>query len=138
MQTPYEIASKSVIPAIRGMISRGLIERHLTQAEIANALGITQPAVSKYVWEKRGRAIDFDHREDVKKMAALITDGIASHSLSHVQVANMIKELCDYVMRSGYMCDLHYEVDPQVKDLNCRICMEESLERSQQIAASKE
>jgi len=124
MQTPYEIASKSVIPAIRGMVARGLIERHFTQAEIAYSLGITQPAVSKYLWDKRGRAIDFDHKKDVKRMADVIADGIASHRLNRIQVANMIKELCDYVMRSGYMCDLHYEVDPQIKNSNCKICME--------------
>jgi predicted transcriptional regulator len=126
MQTPYEIASKSVIPAIRGLVARGLIERNLTQAEIAQSLGITQPAVSKYLWDKRGRAIDFDGRADVKKMAEVITEGIAARKLSHVQVANMIKEVCDYVMRAGYMCDLHFIVDPQIKSMNCRICMEES------------
>jgi predicted transcriptional regulator len=124
MQTPYEIASKSVIPAIRGMISRGLIQKDFTQAEIAHALGITQPAVSKYFWDKRGRAIDFDHRNDVKNMTDVITNGIASGKLGGIQVANMIKEICDYVMRSGYMCDLHFEVEPQIKNSNCKICME--------------
>lgn len=124
MQTPYEIASKSVIPAIRGMISRGLIEKNFTQSQIANALGITQPAVSKYFWDKRGRAIDFDHRDDVRKMARAITDDIAAGNLDRVQVANMIKEMCDYIMRSGYMCDLHYVVDPQAKNSNCTICMD--------------
>src|ERR1700730_3155182 len=124
MQTPYEIASKSVIPAIRGMISRGLIERDFTQAQIAHALGITQPAVSKYFWDKRGRAINFDQREDVKTMAGVITEGIATGKLNRIQVANMIKETCDHVMRSGYMCDLHFEVDPQIKNSNCKICME--------------
>ena len=124
MQTPYEIASKSVIPAIRGMIARDLVEKRLTQAQIAEALGITQPAVSKYLWEKRGRAIDFDHRKDVRKMADVIAEGIATHSLDTIQVANMMKEMCDYVMRSGYMCDLHFEVDPQIKNSNCKICME--------------
>jgi predicted transcriptional regulator len=126
MQTPYEVASKSVIPAIRGMISRGLIERNFTQLEIARALGITQPAVSKYFWDKRGRAIDFDNRPDVKKMADVITDGIAEGKLSRVQVANLIKEMCDYIMRSGYMCNLHFSIDPQIKDSNCKICMEET------------
>jgi predicted transcriptional regulator len=130
MQTPYEIASKSVIPAIRGMVSRGLIERNLTQAQIARALGITQPAVSKYLWDKRGRAIDFDNRTDVKNMTEVIAEGIANHRLDRVQVANMIKEICDYVMRSGYMCDLHYEVDPQVKNVNCKICMEPQAQSS--------
>ena len=124
MQTPYEIAAKSVIPAIRGIISRSLIEKRLTQAEIARALGITQPAVSKYFSEKRGKAIDFDQRDDVKKMAELIAEGIANHRLNDIRVADMIKEICDYVMRSGYMCELHYEIDPQSKVMNCKICME--------------
>lgn len=124
MQIPYEIASKSVIPAIRGMISRGLLDRDMTQSQIASALGITQPAVSKYLCEKRGRAIDLDHRNDVKKMADIIAEGIALQKLDRLQVANMIKEVCDHVMRSGYMCSLHFEVDPQIKNTNCKICME--------------
>ena len=115
-----------MIPAIRGVVSRALIERHLTQSQIAHALGVTQPAVSKYFSEKRGRAIDFDQHEDVKKMAEIIADGIATRRLNEIQVANMIKELCDYVMRSGYMCELHYEIDPQSKAMNCKMCMEPS------------
>ena len=124
MQTPYEIAAKSVIPAIRGVIARSLTDRDLTQAEIAHALGISQPAVSKYRSEKRGRAIDFDDKQDVRKMAEAIAEGIATHKLDHIQVANLIMELCDYVMRSGYMCELHYEIDPQSKAMNCKICMQ--------------
>ena len=106
------------------MISRSLIQKNLTQAEIADSLGITQPAVSKYFSEKRGRAIDFDSKEDVKQMAEVIADGIANRRLNRVQVANMIKEICDHVMRSGYMCELHYEIDPQSKVMNCKMCME--------------
>jgi predicted transcriptional regulator len=108
------------------MISRRLLERNFTQAQIAHALGITQPAVSKYFWDKRGRAIDLDHRTDVKRMADIIAEGIATERLNRVQVANMIKEMCDYIMRSGYMCNLHFEVDPQAKNSNCKICMEPS------------
>ena len=127
LQTPYEIAAKSVIPAIRGVVARSLIERNMTQADIAVALGITQPAVSKYLSEKRGRAIDFDGRSDVKKMGDVVAERIASRSVDRIQVANMIKEICDYVMRSGYMCDLHNEIDPQTKTMNCKICMEPKL-----------
>jgi predicted transcriptional regulator len=124
LQTPYEIAAKSVIPAIRGIVARSLIDRDMTQSDIAKSLGITQPAVSKYFSEKRGRAIDFDTRADVRKMAEVVAEGIATNKLNKVQVANMIKEICDYVMRSGYMCDLHNEIDPQTKSMNCKICME--------------
>jgi predicted transcriptional regulator len=124
VQTPYEIAAKSVIPAIRGMISKSLIDRNMTQAEIAYFLGITQPAVSKYFSLKRGKAIDFDSKTDVLRMTEGIAEGISNHRLNRVQIANMIKEVCDYVMRSGYMCELHYEIDPQTKEMNCKMCME--------------
>ena len=113
-----------MIPAIRGIISRSLINRRMTQAEVAHALGVTQPAVSKYLSEKRGRAIDFDQHEDVMRMAEVVAEGILFHRLNDIQVANMIKEICDYVMRSGYMCELHYEIDPQSKTMNCKMCME--------------
>jgi predicted transcriptional regulator len=124
MQTPYEIAAKSVIPAIRGIVARLLIERDMKQSEIAESLGITQPAVSKYFSEKRGKAIDFAKHEDVRRRAEVIAEGIATHKLNNVQVTNLIKEICDYVMRSGYMCELHYEIDPETKEMNCKICME--------------
>ncbi len=113
-----------MIPAIRGIISRSLIDKRMTQADIADALGVTQPAVSKYFSEKRGMAIVFDQQEDVKRMAEVVAEGILSHRLNDIQVANMIKEICDYVMRSGYMCELHYEIDPQSKTMNCKMCME--------------
>ena len=63
-------------------------------------------------------------------MTNVIADGIASKELSSVQVANMMKEVCDYVMHAGYMCDLHFEVDPQVKNMNCRICLDEEETKS--------
>jgi predicted transcriptional regulator len=124
LQTPYEIAAKSVIPAIRGMIAKSLINREMTQSEIAYFLGITQPAVSKYFSDKRGKAIDFDSKGDILKMTNLIAEGISERRLNRVQIANMIKEVCDYVMRSGYMCELHYGIDPQTKEMNCKMCME--------------
>jgi predicted transcriptional regulator len=124
LQTPYEIAAKSVIPAIRGIVARALIERDMTQSDIAQSLGITQPAVSKYFSEKRGKAIDYGRHSDVLKMADIVADGIATHKLSNVQVTNLIKDICDYVMRSGYMCELHYEIEPAIKEMNCKICME--------------
>ena len=47
MILPEELASKSVIPAIRALIVKRLVEEHgMTQQEAAKLLGVTQPAVS--------------------------------------------------------------------------------------------
>ena len=57
MILPEELASKSVIPAIRALVVKRLVEEHnMTQQEAAKLLGVTQPAVSKYLHEKRGAA----------------------------------------------------------------------------------
>jgi len=54
---PDEIA-KSVIPAIRAMVVRRLVDKHgMTQQQAAQLLEIAQPAVSKYMHKKRGIAI---------------------------------------------------------------------------------
>jgi predicted transcriptional regulator len=124
LQTPYEVAAKSVIPAIRGMISRKLIERNFTQARVASTLGITQPAVSKYISEKRGKAIDLDEKDDVREMIEQIAEAIEKRNLNHLQVAMTIKQVCDYIMQSGYMCSLHYDVEPETKAMSCTMCME--------------
>ena len=54
MSMPSEIVTKTVLPAMRAMVTKELIEVHdLKQVKIAQLLGITQGAVSQYM---RGRS----------------------------------------------------------------------------------
>ena len=55
MKLPCKISAKYVIPAIRLMIARKLIEEYnLTQSEAARLLGVSQPSISHYLNSKRG------------------------------------------------------------------------------------
>ena len=50
-----ELAIKYVLPAIRYLVAKELREKHhFTQEKAANALGVTQPAISQYLRSKRG------------------------------------------------------------------------------------
>ena len=54
MPTNYEIAYGRIIPAFRRAVAREMSNHyHMTQAEIARRLGITQAAVSKYLSSKK-------------------------------------------------------------------------------------
>ena len=54
MPTNYEIAYSRIIPAFRRAVAREMSSHyHLKQAEIAERLGITQAAVSKYLSSKK-------------------------------------------------------------------------------------
>jgi len=120
---PDEIASKSVIPAIRAMVVRRLVDRYgMTQQQAAQLLGITQPAVSKYVNNKRGVAIKLEGIAQVdratNKIAALLVSGRAEQ----LQIMSKLNEVSVNVRKSRLMCDLHRRLEPGLNLGRCRIC----------------
>jgi len=75
MKTPCEIIVWSVVPIIRKEFAKSLIENHdLTQRAVADKLGITEAAVSRYVSGKRGalEITDNEILEEIKKSAKRI------------------------------------------------------------------
>lgn len=83
MILPEELASKSVIPAIRALIVKRLVVEHgMTQQEAAKLLGVTQPAVSKYLHQKRGAAIRLGGIKEVERATSNIADMVSSQSAS--------------------------------------------------------
>lgn len=75
MKTPCEIIVWSVVPIIRKEFAKKLIENHdLTQRAVANKLGITEAAVSRYVSGKRGalEITDDEILEEIKESAKRI------------------------------------------------------------------
>lgn len=124
MQTPYEIAVKSVIPALRGMIAKELVRLNYTQVKIAEMLDVTQPAVSKYLASKRGNAIHFDGRDDVVGVIRKLSKQLADEKLSSFDLMREITEMVNYVLSKGYVCELHFNYDPELRDQNCSICMQ--------------
>ncbi len=123
MILPDEIAAKSVIPAIRAMIVQRLVKDHgYTQQEAANLLGITQPAVSKYLHHKRGIAIRLAGIKEVEAATSDIVQMLSSGQASPVQVMTKLQEASDFVRRNRYMCDLHKRLEPALDVNGCHIC----------------
>jgi predicted transcriptional regulator len=123
MILPDELAAKSVIPAIRAIVVRRLVEEHgLTQQEAAKLLGVTQPAVSKYLHHKRGIAIDLEEVREVERAASQIVNLLLTHETRPVQVMTKLQEASDYVRRHRLMCDLHKKLEPELDVDTCHIC----------------
>jgi len=120
---PDEIASKSVIPAIRAMVVRRLVDEHgMTQQQAAHLLGITQPAVSKYMHNERGIAIKLKGNRKVERAAKKIADMLVSGKAAQVQVMGRLYEASVHVRKNRLMCDLHKRLEPGVNLTGCRIC----------------
>ena len=123
MILPEELASKSVIPAIRALVVKRLVEQHgMTQQEAAKLLGVTQPAVSKYLHEKRGAAIKLGGIEAIDQATGEIAELISSRKAPQVEVMSKIEAACDYVRKNRYMCDLHKKLEPSMDINSCHVC----------------
>ena len=123
MILPEELASKSVIPAIRALIVRRLVEEHdMTQQEAAKLLGVTQPAVSKYLHQKRGAAIRLGGIKEIEQATSEIADMVSTHKAKPTEVMSKIEAACDYVRRNRYMCELHKRLEPEFDVNSCHVC----------------
>jgi len=123
MILPEELASKSVIPAIRALVVKRLVEQHgMTQQEAAKLLGVTQPAVSKYLHEKRGAAIKLGGIEAIDEATDEIAELISSRKAPQIEVMSRIEAACDYVRKNRYVCDLHKKLEPSVDVSACHVC----------------
>jgi hypothetical protein len=123
MILPEELASKSVIPAIRALVVKRLVEEHgMTQQEAAKLLGVTQPAVSKYLHQKRGAAIRLAGIKEIDRATGDIADMVSSRKVKPIEVMSKIESACDYVRKNRYMCDLHKRLEPSMDTESCHVC----------------
>jgi len=123
MILPEELASKSVIPAIRALIVKRLVEEHgMTQQEAAKLLGVTQPAVSKYLHQKRGAAIRLTGIKEIDEATGDIANLVSSRKVKPIDVMSRIEAACEYVRKNRFMCDLHKKLEPAMDIDSCHIC----------------
>lgn len=123
MILPEELASKSVIPAIRALVVKRLVQEHgMTQQEAASLLGVTQPAVSKYLHQKRGAAIHLTGIKEIDQATNEIAELVSSKKAQPLEVMSRIEAACEYVRKNRYMCDLHKKLEPGMDVNSCHIC----------------
>ena len=122
MIIPCEIASKSVIPALRAMVARELIEEYgLKQEQVAARLGVTQAAVSKYRHQVRGEAVQLESAPEVQSMSRDIAS-MLSTSPSPIEVSQKLCQACTDIRALGLMCETCHKVDPSWDVEHCTIC----------------
>ena len=123
MHAPCEVAVKSVLPAIRAYVAKELTQTHkMKQTEVAQILGITQTAVSKYVTNERGQAIQIDQDRRVRGMMDEIALMITEEKTEATQLASSLCNICKVVREERLMCELCKRVDSTVDIKSCTLC----------------
>jgi predicted fused transcriptional regulator/phosphomethylpyrimidine kinase/predicted transcriptional regulator len=111
-----EVVVEEFLPTVRSMLAESLRERGLTQSEVAEALGISQSAVSKYAHgevERNERVLD---DERVQEVVETVADGLASGELSRVGALAEVEVLIRRLERGDLLAALHEDAMPELAD----------------------
>jgi predicted transcriptional regulator len=91
-----EDVATNFLPTIRALIAKELKEKyHLTQERIAVLLDITQPAVSQYLKEARGKqAKKMEKIEEIMKIIEEIAFRMNNGDAKDSEISKMFCEIC--------------------------------------------
>lgn len=119
-----EVIVTSVLPAIRSIITRELLNTYgLTQKEVADLLGLTQPAISQYMRESRGIKVKLLEKEpEIMKMIDDLSKDIIHEKVRPKELQLKFCKICKSVRESRIICHLHQEMYPFIAP--CSECPE--------------
>ncbi len=123
MISPYEIVSKSALPALRAMVARRLQEDfHMTQQQVAKALGVTQASVSNYARKTRGMMVNLETDPTVARAADKIALGLSTNAPDQREALRSMTDVLDYIRFNHMMCGLHEDLEPGFQVEGCSAC----------------
>ncbi|MFB6090295.1 MAG: thiamine-phosphate synthase family protein [Halobellus sp.] len=111
-----EVVVDEFLPTVRSMLAEALRERGLTQHEVAEALGISQSAVSKYAHGDVSRREEVLDDERVQDLVERVADGLATGDMSRVQALVEAEVLIRRLEAGDLLARLHEESMPELAD----------------------
>ncbi len=113
MKLSCEIFVKDLLPAVRAVIARDLVEEHgLTQREAARRLDMTQPAISQYKNKLRGRQIKkLENSRKVSQKIENLVDDVAKQRIDMENYGKRFCEICqvakdDSILEERFSCEI--------------------------------
>jgi hypothetical protein len=111
-----EVVVEEFLPTFRSMLAEDLRERGFTQHEVAEALGISQSAVSKYAHGEVSQRREVRDDERVRDLVGRIAEGFATGDMSRVQALVEAEVLVRQLEAGDLLADIHEEAMPELTE----------------------
>jgi len=124
---PCEIAVKSAIPAIKAAMAKELVETYqLNQNQVAEILGISQSAVSKYTRQVRGYVLKIDNIEELQPLINRTVNLLVNEDPKRAEFLKLFCQMCTMIRKKGLMCQFCQKADPKIEKEQCGFCVDYS------------
>ncbi len=111
-----ELVVEEFLPTIRSMLAESLRARDLTQREVADVLGISQSAVSKYAHGEVARNERIETDDRVVDLVDRVADGLATGDMSRVQALVEIEVFVRQLEDGDLLAELHEAAMPALTE----------------------
>jgi hypothetical protein len=98
-------------------------EQGLKQDQVAEILGISQSAVSKYSRKVRGHAITVDGIGEIRPLIDGIIILLLDGKRQNAELLELFCQACVAIRRTSLMCVFCRKSDPKIKIEECRFCV---------------
>jgi hypothetical protein len=116
---------KSVVPAVKALMAQQLVQqRGLKQDQVAEILGISQSAVSKYSKKVRGYVIELDGVEVVQPLIAKMITMLMDGEHQRAAFLQLFCQTCAAIRQTGIVCQFCSKSEPKIRITECTFCFE--------------
>lgn len=99
MKTKSELIVNDILPGLRAAVSKELIDTYqMNQSEVAEKLGVSQPAISQYLRRIRGAKRLLDNQKvevEIKSLCTRIHAGEVAEQHLHAELWNICRIAMD-------------------------------------------
>lgn len=116
---------KYLLPAIRVLVTRELIEKHnMKKIEASEKMELTPAAITQYFKGERGTTLanEIAQSEEAMKMISRLAETLAKKDATPESVIEKLCEICATIRYERVICKLHQEDLPALKECKCATC----------------
>jgi predicted transcriptional regulator len=125
LKPPCMIVVQYVLPAIRVLIMRELVEKHgLRKIDASAKMAVSPAAVTQYMKGERGSAFikEVSQSEKAMQIVSELAEALVKDETPMDTVISKLCEACTIIRSEGINCKLHQKELPALRECKCVLC----------------
>lgn len=125
MKPPCMIVVKYLLPTIRVLVMKELVEKHnMRKIDASAKMELTPAAITQYFKGERGNTFirEISQSGETMKMISKLAETLTRNGVTSENVIEKMCEICAAIRSEKLICELHRKDFPTLKECKCVTC----------------